>query len=79
MFDLKSYSVLGSVPTKPDSDGIIYDSTAGRLLAVSGDRNALMVISPNIDAWNGHVATIPLGGAPGFLLSDGGVFRSLRK
>lgn len=71
VFDLTTYSVLGSIPTVPDSDGIIYDRAANRVLAVSGDGNALMVFSPDIDPKTGHVETIPLGGAPEFLASDG--------
>lgn len=71
IFDLKTYAVLGSIPTMPDSDGIIYDDTADRVLAVSGDGNALMVFDPKIDAKKGRVETIQLGGAPEFLASDG--------
>lgn len=71
-FDLKTYAVLGSIPTMPDSDGIIYDGTADRVLAVSGDGNALMIFDPNLDLKTGlHVETIPLGGSPEFLVSDG--------
>ena len=71
IFDLKTYTVLGSIPTMPDSDGIIYDSAVNRVLAVSGDGGALMVFNPDIDPKTGHVETIPLGGAPEFLASDG--------
>ncbi|MGB7134463.1 MAG: YncE family protein [Acidobacteriaceae bacterium] len=71
VFDLKTYAVLGSIPTMPDSDGIVYDRTADRVLAVSGDGNALMVFNPDIDPKTGHVETIALGGAPEFLAPDG--------
>jgi DNA-binding beta-propeller fold protein YncE len=71
VFDLKTYAVLGRIPTMPDSDGIVYDRTADRVLAVSGDGNALMVFNPNIDPKTGHVETIALGGAPEFLAPDG--------
>jgi DNA-binding beta-propeller fold protein YncE len=71
VFDLKSYAVLGSIPTMPDSDGIIYDPAADQVLAVSGDGNALMAFHPDIDPKTGHVESIPLGGAPEFLASDG--------
>jgi DNA-binding beta-propeller fold protein YncE len=71
IFDLKTYAVLGNIPTMPDSDGIIYDHEANRVLAVSGDGDALMIFDPNIDPKTGHVETIPLGGAPEFLASDG--------
>lgn len=71
VFDLKTYDVLGKIATMPDSDGIIFDRAANRILAVSGDGNALMVFNPDIDPKTGHVETIALGGAPEFLASDG--------
>lgn len=71
VFDLKTYKVLGRIATMPDSDGIIYDSAANRILAVSGDGNALMVFNPDIDPGTGRVETIQLGGSPEFLASDG--------
>ena len=71
VFDLKTYAVLGSIPTMPDSDGIIYDASQNKVLAVSGDGNALMTFSPDIDPKTGKVDTIALGGAPEFLATDG--------
>ncbi len=71
VFDLKTYKVLGRIPTMPDSDGIIYDPGTDLVLAVSGDGNALMTFHPNIDLKNGKVTTIKLGGAPEFLAADG--------
>lgn len=72
IFDLKTYAVLGRIPTMPDSDGIIYDAALGRVLAVSGDGDALMTFKPDIDPKNGKVdPPIMLGGAPEFLASDG--------
>jgi DNA-binding beta-propeller fold protein YncE len=71
VFDLRSYQVLGRIPTMPDSDGIIYDAGTNRVLAVSGDANALMTFRPDIDPKNGKVTTIALGGAPEFLTADG--------
>ena len=55
VFDLKTYAVLGKIATMPDSDGIIYDAKLDRVLAVSGDGNALMTISPDIDPKTGKV------------------------
>ncbi len=49
IFDLKTYAVLGSIPTMPDSDGIIYDEKLNQILAVSGDGGALMTFKPDID------------------------------
>ncbi len=71
VFDLTSYSVLGKIPTVPDSDGIIYDAKLDRVLAVSGDGGVLMTFSPDIDPKSGKVDQIVLGGAPEFLASDG--------
>lgn len=72
VFDLKTYAVLGRIPTMPDSDGIIYDPAMNLVLAVSGDGGALMTFKPDIDPKNGRVdPPIDLGGAPEFLASDG--------
>ena len=72
VFDLKTYAVLGRIPTMPDSDGIIYDAKLDKVLAVSGDGNALMTFSPDIDPANGKIdPPIQLAGAPEFLASDG--------
>ena len=72
IFDLKTYAILGTLATEPDSDGIIYDSTLNRVLAVSGDKGVLMTFKPDIDPKNGKIdPPIELGGAPEFLASDG--------
>jgi len=72
VFDLKTYAVLGRLPTMPDTDGIIYDAKLDRVLAVSGDGGALMTFRPGIDPKNGKIdPPIALGGAPEFLASDG--------
>ncbi|NYF91811.1 hypothetical protein RBB79_19275 [Tunturiibacter empetritectus] len=72
IFDLKTYAVLGTLATVPDSDGIIYDAALGRILAVSGDKGVLMSFKPDIDPKSGKIdPQIELGGAPEFLASDG--------
>jgi hypothetical protein len=72
IFDLKTYAVLGTLVTLPDSDGIIYDPALNKVLAVSGDKGVLMTFSPDIDPVKGKIdAPIDLGGAPEFLASDG--------
>lgn len=72
VFDLRTYAVLGKIPTMPDSDGIIYDAKLDKVIAVSGDGGALMTFSPDIDPKNGKIdPPIDLGGAPEFLASDG--------
>lgn len=71
VFDLKTYAVLGTLATMPDSDGIIYDPGQNLVLAVSGDGNKLMAFSPDIDP-NGKIPpAIELGGSPEFLAADG--------
>jgi DNA-binding beta-propeller fold protein YncE len=72
VFDLKTYAVLGKLAAMPDADGIIYDAKQDRVLAVSGDGNALMTFKPEIDPKNGKIdPPIALGGAPEFLATDG--------
>lgn len=72
VFDLKTYAVLGKIPAVPDADGIIYDAKLNRVLAVSGDANALLTFSPDIDPKTGKLdSPIQLGGSPEFLASDG--------
>lgn len=72
IFDLKTYEVLGKIPTMPDSDGIIYDPSTNLVLAVSGDGGSLMTFKPDIDPKNGKIdEPIKLEGAPEFLAADG--------
>ncbi len=72
VFDLTTYTVLGRIPTVPDSDGIIYDAAMDRVLAVSGDGGVLMTFKPDIDPANGKIdPPIALDGAPEFLAADG--------
>jgi DNA-binding beta-propeller fold protein YncE len=71
VFDLKTYAILGSIPTVPDSDGIIYDAKQNLVLAVSGDGGTLMTFAPDIDPAKGKVTSIDLGGKPEFLAADG--------
>jgi DNA-binding beta-propeller fold protein YncE len=71
VFDLKTYAILGTIPAMPDADGIIYNAQLDRVLAVSGDGNALITFAPSIDPKSGKLDTIALGGAPEFLASDG--------
>lgn len=72
VFDLKTYAVLGRIPTVPDTDGIIYDPAMDRVLAVSGDGGVLMTLKPDVDPQKGKIdPPIELGGAPEFLATDG--------
>jgi len=71
IFDLKTYAVIGSIVTQPDTDGIIFDPASGRVLVVSGDGGTLMTLKPNIDPSGKMDEPIALGGKPEFLASDG--------
>src|ERR1700732_4184096 len=71
IFDLKTNSVLGSLAAMPDADGIIFDSTSGYVLVVSGRGKALMSFKPDIDPKNGKIdEPIALRGEPEFLAAD---------
>jgi DNA-binding beta-propeller fold protein YncE len=71
VFDLNTYAVLGKIPAMPDADGIIYDAEQRKVLAVSGDGDALLTFSPDIDPKSGKLdPPIALGGAPEFLAAD---------
>jgi DNA-binding beta-propeller fold protein YncE len=71
IFDLKTYAVLGSLAAMPDADGIIFDSTSGHVLVVSGRGKALMSFRPDIDPRNGTMdVPIALRGEPEFLAAD---------
>jgi DNA-binding beta-propeller fold protein YncE len=72
VFDLNTYAVVGKIPAIPDADGIIYDAKQKKVLVVSGDGNALLTFSPDIDPKNGKLdPPIALGGSPEFLATDG--------
>lgn len=71
VFDMKTYRVLGSIRTMPDSDGVIYDAAMDRIVAVSGDGGVLMTLNPGVNPMNGRIdPPIDLGGKPEFLASD---------
>jgi DNA-binding beta-propeller fold protein YncE len=71
IFDLKTYAVLGSLATMPDTDGIIFDSNSGHVLVVSGRGKALMSFKPDIDPKTGRIdEPIALRGEPEFLAAD---------
>jgi hypothetical protein len=72
IFDLKTNTVLGSLKTHPDADGIIYDKASGLVIVVSGDDGVMMTVKPDVDPKTGTMdPDINLGGKPEFLASDG--------
>ena len=72
VFDLKTYAVLGRLQAIPDADGMIYDASQRKVVAVSGDGSALLTVSPDVNPKSGKLdPQIPLGGSPEFLAADG--------
>jgi hypothetical protein len=72
IFDLRTNAVLGTISAQPDLDGIIFDASSGRVLAVSGDKGMLLTFKPDIDPGTGKLeAPILLDGKPEFLAADG--------
>ena len=71
VFDLKTNAILGTVPAKDDTDGIIYDKGTGLVLAASGDEGVLITLKADSDP---KVMTIDppivLGGKAEYLASD---------
>src|SRR6185312_2152092 len=68
VFDLKSFKVLGHVPTGPFADGILYDDFSGKVITCNGRGKNMTVIDPETDK---VVATIQLTGWPETAQSDG--------
>jgi hypothetical protein len=72
VFDLKSYSELGKIKAADDADGVIYDSSSGKVLVVCGDAGVLIPISPDVNPASGKAdPAVELGGKPEFLAADG--------
>jgi DNA-binding beta-propeller fold protein YncE len=70
IFDLKNYTVLGTVVAKDDADGIIYDKSTGLVLVACGDAGVLVTLKADADPKTAKVDAIELGGKPEFLASD---------
>lgn len=71
IFDLKSNAVLGTVASKDDTDGIIYDKTTGLVLSGAGDAGALVILKADADPKSAAIESIDLGGKPEYLAADG--------
>jgi DNA-binding beta-propeller fold protein YncE len=68
VFDLKTFKVLGHVPTGPFADGIMYDDFSNKVITCNGRGKNMTVIDPTTDQ---AVATIQLTGWPETATSDG--------
>ncbi len=72
IFDLKSNTVLGTLPAADDADGIIYDPASAHVFIACGDSAELLPVAANVDPASGKAdPPIDLGGKPEFLTSDG--------
>ncbi|HVV55217.1 MAG TPA: YncE family protein [Mucilaginibacter sp.] len=68
VFDLKTFKVLGHVPTGQFADGILYDDFSKKVITCNGRGKSMTVIDPVTDK---AVATIQLTGWPEAAASDG--------
>ena len=71
VFDLKTNSVLGSIPAADDADGITYDAGDDRVLVSCGDSKQLVVIDPHADIAAAKAQLVDIGGKLEFNASDG--------
>jgi DNA-binding beta-propeller fold protein YncE len=68
VFDLKTFKILGHVPTGQFADGILYDDFSNKVITCNGRGKNMTVIDPVTDK---VVATIQLTGWPETAASDG--------
>lgn len=71
IFDLRTNAVLGTVVSKDDTDGIIYDKSTGLVLVACGDAGVLVTLKADADPRTATIDAIELGGKPEYLASDG--------
>lgn len=67
IFALNSLKTIKIIPSLLDADGMVYDPVSDQVFNVGGDANAVLVVDAKT---NQAVKTIPLGGAPEFLVAD---------
>jgi DNA-binding beta-propeller fold protein YncE len=68
VFDLKTFKVLGHVPTGQFSDGIFYDDFSKKVISCNGRSKNMTMIDPETDK---AIATVQLTGWPETAVSDG--------
>jgi DNA-binding beta-propeller fold protein YncE len=68
IFDAKSLHLIKTIPALEDADGMVFDPTSSQVFVAGGDANAVLAIDA---ITNLPVKTVPLGGAPEFLVVDG--------
>ncbi|HTS06135.1 MAG TPA: hypothetical protein VMP68_11180 [Candidatus Eisenbacteria bacterium] len=72
IFDLNTNTALGTVASKDDTDGIIYDKATGLVLASAGDAAVLVTLKADVDRKTAAIdPPIDLGGKPEYLAADG--------
>ncbi|MGH7738715.1 MAG: YncE family protein [bacterium] len=68
VFDLKTLKKVAEIPSRKDTDVILYDKFSRRIFTFNGDSHDATVIDPQKDK---VVKFLPLGGDPEFAVSDG--------
>ena len=66
--DAKSFRHLAEVPSKPDTDVVIYDPASGHVITFNGDSHDATVIDPSTDKM---LKQLELGGDPEVAVADG--------
>jgi YVTN family beta-propeller protein len=67
-FDLKSLTIIKTIPAAPDADSIVFDKASGHVFVIDGDSGAITVIDPKKNA---SVATIEVGAGLEAAVADG--------
>jgi DNA-binding beta-propeller fold protein YncE len=68
IFDPSSFRTVKTIPALEDADGEVFDPASDQVFIVGGDANAVLAIDATE---NQTKQTLPLGGAPEFLVVDG--------
>jgi DNA-binding beta-propeller fold protein YncE len=68
IFNVKSLQTAKTIPALPDADGMIFDPASNQVFIAGGDAKAVLAVNAMTET---PAATIPLGGAPEFLVTDG--------
>jgi DNA-binding beta-propeller fold protein YncE len=70
-FDMKTNTVLYTVPTGKNPDAIIYDPASKRVFAMDGGSSDITLIDPAAPQGTAITGHIPLDGKPEFAQADG--------
>ena len=67
VWNLATLKPIKKIPALLDADGMVYDGASRQVYTVGGDANAVRAVDAKTQKL---VTTIPLGGAPEFLVTD---------